>query len=165
MRLSCWIASARAAEAGAARVVGIVEPLLAALGAAADPECWVSWGDEPATRWSVAVPTAAGLALVNVRANVPQEGPRASGKLVRWPRVQAGELSVEAQLGHRIASATVEGLILPGADALADEIATFMLGVFAAIDGRANPPAGAAPAPLAGGPARPAAVPQGSRPK
>ena len=41
-----------------------------------------------ASRYMILVPTPAGLLQVHVRVNVPQEGPRASGKLVRWNRVQ-----------------------------------------------------------------------------
>ena len=50
----------------------------------------------------------AGLVQVNVRVNVPGEGPRTTGKLVRWHRVQVGELSVEIQGGHRLLTFQVE---------------------------------------------------------
>ena len=71
-----------------------------------------------------------------MRVNAPG-GPRASAKLVRWARVQVGELGVETQGGHRILSFSVEGVIfLQGVDAEADRIAAFALGLVSAIDGR-----------------------------
>ena len=91
-------------------------------------------------RYTILVPTDAGLLQVHVRVNVPQEGPRASGKLVRWSRVQTGELAMEAAGGHRLLSFQVEGQVLKGADVDADEIAAFALHLFAAIDGRAPAP-------------------------
>ena len=38
--------------------------------------------------------TPAGLVQAVVRVMVPQEGPRASGKIIRWNRVQTGELAL-----------------------------------------------------------------------
>ena len=70
---------------------------------------------------------------------MPQEGPRAAGKLVRWSRVQLGEVAAEAQGEHRVVSATLEGTILRGADAEADAIGAFLQVVLAAIDGRPLP--------------------------
>ena len=74
-----------------------------------------------------------------MRVDVPQEGPRAAGKLVRWSRVQLGEIAVEVQGVHRIISATVEGAMLRGVDADADAIGAFLQVVLAAIDGRPLP--------------------------
>ena len=65
----------------------------------------------------------AGLVTCSIRVNVPQEGPRASGKLVRWSRLQVGELSVENQGGHSLVSFQVESQVLRGSDDAADEIA------------------------------------------
>jgi hypothetical protein len=79
------------------------------------------------------------LLLIAVRVNVPQEGPRASAKLVRWNRVQTGELAIEYFGGHRLLSFQVEGQILPGTDDEADAIAGFALELFAAMDGRPAP--------------------------
>ncbi len=141
MRLSEWIAAAPAGDGVAAKVMAVVEPVLASLGAAGDPECWISWGEEPATRWSMMAPTESGLGVVAVRVNVPQEGPRASGKLVRWSRVQVGDFAVEMQGGHRFVSTTVEGTILRGMDGEADRIGGFLQVIYRAIDGR--PPTGA----------------------
>ena len=85
---------------------------------------------------SIFVPTPSGLIQVNVRVNVPGEGPRASGKLVRWNRVQLGELAVEIQGGHRLVTFQVEAQVLSGVDESADAIAAFARASFAAVDGR-----------------------------
>ena len=154
MRLSEWCVLSPARDAVSPKVLAVVEPVLAALGAPHDPACWVTWGDEPATRWGLLVPTAAGLVTLAVRVNIPQEGPRASGKLVRWSRVQVGDLAVEMQGGHRFISSALEGVILRGMDEDADRIGAFLQGIFAALDGRPPsgdpPPAGARPAAKAG---------------
>ena len=90
------------------------------------------------TRWQYLVPTATGLVIAFVRVNVPGEGPRASVKVVRWSRVQVGELAMETQGGHRLLSFSVEGIILKGADADADRVAAFALVLLGAIDGRVS---------------------------
>jgi hypothetical protein len=136
VRLSEWSSLAPAGEAVSATVTAVVAEVLATLGAAADPECWVTWGEEPAARWGLLAPTEAGLAVVAVRVNVPQEGPRASGKLVRWSRVQVGDFAVEMQSGHRFVSTTVEGSVLRGMDDDADRVGAFVQAIFRAIDGR-----------------------------
>ena len=144
MRLSDWTAEAPAADAVAPRVLAVVEPVLSALGVRDDAEVWVVWGDEPQVRWTVLAPTPAGLVAVSARVNVPQEGPRAAGKLTRWPRVQVGDLAVEMQGRHRVVATTVEGQVLRGVDEAADRIARFVAAVYAAIDGReVRPTAGA----------------------
>lgn len=145
MRLSEWRAASPAKEAVAAKVGAIVDPILLALGAEADPTCWVAWGEEPAVRYAILVPTPSGLITCYVRVNVPGEGPRASAKLNRWNRVQLGELAIESQGGHRLLSFQVEQQVLNGADERADQVAAFALELFAAIDGRpaAEPPAAA----------------------
>jgi hypothetical protein len=120
-------------------VLAVVESVLAALGAARDPACWVTWGDEPATRWGLLAPTAAGLVTLAIRVNIPQEGPRAAGKLIRWSRVQVGDFAVEMQGGHRFSSASLEGVVLRGTDEDADRIGAFLQGIFAALDGRPLP--------------------------
>ena len=139
MRLSDWRAQAPHREALTPKVVGVIEPVLLALGADRDPNCWIVWGDDPGVRYQVLVPTDAGLAHVHVRVNVPQEGPRASGKLVRWSRVQLGELAVEIVAGHRLLTFQAEGQVLNGTDADADRIAAFALELFARVDGRPIP--------------------------
>ncbi len=138
MRLTAWVEDAPAAGVAGPRVLGVVQPVLAALGVADDEDVWVIWGDEPQVRWSILAPTPAGLATVSVRLSVPQEGPRASGKLTRWPRVQVGDLAVEMQGAHRVVATTVEGQVLRGIDDAADRIAAFVSAIYAAIDGRAH---------------------------
>ena len=122
MRLSEWCASAPARDAVSPKVLAVAEPVLAALGAPHDPACWVTWGDEPATRRGLLAPTAGGLVTLAIRVHTPQEGPRASGKLIRWSRVQVGDFAVEMQGGHRFVSASLEGVILRGMDAEAHRI-------------------------------------------
>jgi hypothetical protein len=119
------------------KVLAVVHPVLADLGAPDDPECWVYWGEDPAVRYSILAPTLRGLAQCHVRVNVPGEGPRASGKVVRWSRVQVGELAVEVTQGHRLVTTQLEGLVLKGVDDVADRVATFILSIYDAIDGRA----------------------------
>jgi hypothetical protein len=140
MRLSEWRASSPSKEAGSAKVAATVDPVLRSLGADPDPQCWVAWGEEPGVRYTIFVPTAAGLVATYVRVNVPGEGPRATGKLIRWSRVQLGELSVETQANHRLLSFQVEQQVLHGSDEKADRIARFALELLAAVDGRTLPP-------------------------
>ena len=139
MRLSEWCVSAPSGDAVSPKVLAVVEPVLAVLGAARDPACWVTWGDEPATRWGLLAPAPAGLVTLAVRVNIPQEGPRASGKLIRWSRVQVGDFAVEMQGGHRFVSASLEGVVLRGMDEEADRIGAFLRGILAALDGRPLP--------------------------
>lgn len=136
MRLSDWRGRSPHKDAMAPKVIAVIEPVLTALGAATDPACWVAWGDDPGMRYMILVPTPVGLAEVHVRVNVPHEGPRVSGKLVRWNRVQVGELAIEMASGHRLLTLQVESQVLRGSDADADGIAAFALELFAAIDGR-----------------------------
>jgi hypothetical protein len=136
MRLSEWADEAPSAGVAGPRVLGVVVPVLAALGADETTDVWVIWGEEPEIRWSVLAPTLAGLAMVHVRVSATQEGPRASGKLTRWPRVQVGDLAVEMQGAHRVVATTVEGQVMRGIDDDADRIARFVAVIYAAIDGR-----------------------------
>lgn len=140
MRLSQWRATAPAKEAASAKVAATVDPVLASLGADPDPHCWVAWGEEPASRFTIFVPSDPGLISCFVRVNVPGEGPRATTKLVRWNKVTIGELAVETQAGHRLLSFQLESQVLRGVDAEADGAAAFALRVIAAIDGRPLPP-------------------------
>jgi hypothetical protein len=136
MRLSDWQPRARHRDSMTPTVVACAIDALALLGAGRDPECWIVWGDDPGVRYTILAPVLAGLVIVNVRVNVPGEGPRASGKIVRWHRVQVGELSVETQGGHRLITFQVESQLLRGTDTEADEVAAFVEGLFAAMDGR-----------------------------
>lgn len=136
MRLSAWQARASHPGSTADKVLATVRDALALLGAEQDPECWILWGDDPAVRWAILAVSEAGLVQINVRVNVPGEGPRSAGKLIRWNRVQVGDLSVEIQGGHRMVSFQVESSPLRGADAEADQVAAFAATVVALIDGR-----------------------------
>ncbi len=139
MRLSEWRASAPAKDAAGPKVAAVVDPVLHALGAEPDPHCWVAWGEEPANRFTVFVPTEPGLIACFARTNVAGEGPRATSKLVRWNRVSIGELGVETQAGHRMLSFQLESQVIRGVDAEADRAAAFALRVISAIDGRPLP--------------------------
>ncbi len=171
MRLSEWRAGAPSRDSMTGKVLAVVEPVLEDLGAERDPHCWVYWGEDPALRYSIMIPTAPGLIMCHVRVNIPQEGPRASGKLVRWNRVQVGDLAIETQGGHRLVSVQVEGMVIKGVDAEADRIATFVLALFAATDGRPIPDLGprskrgAAPAKSKAAPARSAGAKAAPAPK
>jgi hypothetical protein len=154
MRLSEWRAAAPSREAGSQKLAAQIDPVLVALGAEDDPHGWVVWGDEPAVRYTILLPTAAGLITCFVRVNIPGEGPRASAKLLRWNRVQLGELAIEMTAGHRLLSFQVEGHVLHGTDDEADRIAAFALEMFAAIDGRPRPEAPATGRRRASGAAR-----------
>ncbi len=163
MRLSDWHADPPHRDATGPKVVAVVEPILAAMGAERDPLCWFVWGDEPQARYTLLVPTPPGLVIVNVRVNVPQEGPRAAGKLVRWNRVQTGELAIETVSGgHRLLSFQIEGNVLRGSDAEADAIAAFALQVVNAMDGRPID-ASAVPPPAASA-RKPASAAKGTKP-
>jgi hypothetical protein len=140
MRFSEYRAKAPFKESVAPKVQSVIEEALVALGAEPDPECWVVWGDDPAVRYLLLAPTPAGLVQVNIRVAVPGEGPRAGGKVIRWHRVQLGELAVEIQAGHRLVTFQVETQVLNGADAKADAIASFAQILFAAVDGRVMAP-------------------------
>lgn len=143
MRLSEWRAGAPNREALSGRVLDVVVPVLDALGADADPHCWVAWGDDPQIRYVIFAPSLSGLISCSVRLALPGEGPRASGKIIRWHRVQLGELAVETVGGHRLVSFQVESQVLRGSDAVADRVANFALALFAAVDGRPIPDLGA----------------------
>jgi hypothetical protein len=136
MRLDGWQQRAPHKDSLGPKVRDVIQPAIAALGGDPDPECWIVWGDDPAVRYTVLALSEAGLVLVAVRVNVPQEGPRSSAKLVRWNRVQTGELAMEIGGGHRLLSFQVEGQVLRGSDVEAEEIAAFALDVFAGMDGR-----------------------------
>jgi hypothetical protein len=136
MQLGEWRKTAPNRECMSTAVMNVLKPVLSDLGAADDPECWVEWGEDPQFRYLVLVPTRAGLISTTVRINTGTEGPRATGKLVRWTRLQLTELSLESAGGHRIVAVQVEGQVLKGADAAADLICEFVRGLIASVDGR-----------------------------
>ncbi len=139
MRLSDWRATAKPREALGPKVADVLQSALGTLGAEDDPHVWIAWGDDPGSRYTVFVPTPPGMIVAAVRVNVPQEGPRVSAKLVRWSKVQPGELAIEAQAGHRILSFQLEQQVMKGIDDEAGAVARFILVVLAAIDGRPWP--------------------------
>jgi hypothetical protein len=139
MRLSGWRAKAPGRAGINPKILDTVGSILVALGADADPHCWVTWGDEIGSRWSVMAPCPAGLAVVNVRSGGPEEGSRAGGRLVRWSKVQIGELSAEGEHGHRLVMFQIEGQPLRGADENADDVAAFAGLILAGIEGRPLP--------------------------
>ncbi len=136
MRLSEWRTRAPHKDSMNAKVLAVIEPVLAALGAEPDPSTWIVWGEDPGVRYVMLVPTDAGLLQVLVRVNVPGEGPRASAKVIRWSRIQVGELGLEMVSGRRMLGFQVESHILHGRDEEGDAIASFALEVLARIDGR-----------------------------
>ena len=144
MRLSEWPKRAPHKDSLAPKVRAVLVKVLTGLGADADPSCWVAWGDDPAARYTVLVPTPPGLIQAIVRVNVPQEGPRAGGKLIRWNRVQTGELAVEMASGHRLISFQCENVVLRGTDDEVDDVSAFALEVYAAIDRQSVGSAGSA---------------------
>ena len=86
MRLSEWRAAAPSKDAVAPKVTAVVDPVIAAFGVGDDPDGWIAWGEEPGQRYTILVPSDAGLVTCYVRVNVPGEGPRAAAKLLRWNR-------------------------------------------------------------------------------
>lgn len=138
MRLSEWRKTAPTKESMSNRVLAVVRPVLSDLGAEADAECWVAWGDDVDYRYSILAPTVAGLISVAVRIGAPEEGPRATARLIRWPKVAVTELGIEAGDGHRVVAVQVESLVLKGVDGEADRICEFVRGLIASIDDR-NP--------------------------
>lgn len=138
MRLSEWRKTAPTKESMSDRVLAVVRPVLMDLGAEADAECWVAWGDDAEYRYSILAPTVAGLISVVVRIGGPEEGPRATARLIRWPKVAVTELGIEASDGHRVVAVQVESLVLKGVDGEADRICEFVRGLIASIDDR-NP--------------------------
>ena len=136
MRLSEWRTRAPHKDALTPKVLAVVEPVLATLGADDDPSCWIVWGDDPGVRYVLLAPTDGGLVQGLVRVNVPGEGPRVSAKVIRWNRVQLGELALEMVSGHRLLGFQVETHILRGSDDEGDAMAAFALELFARVDGR-----------------------------
>ena len=135
MRLSEWRKTAPNKEALSGKVMAMLRLVLEDLGAESDAECWVAWGDDPESRYSVLAATDAGLISVAVRLT-GMDGPRATAKLIRWPKVSVSELGLESSGGHRLVAVQVESLVLKGMDNDADRICEFVRGLIAGIDGR-----------------------------
>ena len=124
MRLSEWHAAAPHPTSLGPKVEAVVISVLTSLGADLDPECWIVWGEDPASHWMAMAPTDAGLAVVSVRVFYPQEGPRAN---------------------HRMLSFQIEGQILRAVDADVDVLSAFIRHVLAAMDGRPATPVSGTP--------------------
>jgi hypothetical protein len=139
MRLSGWRSKAPGRDGINQKVLDTVGPILVSLGAEVDPHCWVTWGDETGGRWTAFAPCLAGLAVVNVRAGGPQEGLRVGGRLVRWSKVQLGELAAESERGHRLVMFQIEGQPIRGTDDKADDVARFAGLALAGLEGRPFP--------------------------
>jgi hypothetical protein len=136
MRLSGWRKTAPAKESMSNEVLAVLKPVLVDLGAEADPTCWVVWGEDPHLRYSVLVPTMAGLITASVRTSGPEGGPRTAAKLTRWTKLTVSELNLESSGGHRIVAVQVEAIVLKGVDDDADRICEFARGLIAEIDDR-----------------------------
>jgi hypothetical protein len=168
MRLSDWRAAAPNRESLGPRVVPVLEPVLAALGAESNPHLWISWGEDPRFRYTIFALTPGGVGICVIRPGQGGEGPRITAKLVRWGRVQLGELDVETQQAHRLLTVQLEGHVLKGVDSEADRVARFVHAVMAGIDGRQMPsleePARRRRStPTAAAPKKPVAPPRKSR--
>jgi hypothetical protein len=161
MRLGGWRSKAPGKDGLNQKVLELVGTILASLGAEADPHCWIIWGDEAGSRWTLMAPCPAGLATVNVRAGGGGEGSRAGGRLIRWSKVQVGELAAETERGHRLVMFQVEGQPIRGTDDNADDVAAFAGLTLAGLEGRPLPnldkPARRSPASAAGAGSTPAA--------
>jgi hypothetical protein len=167
VRLSGWRRTAPTVDSMSADVLAMLKPVLADLGADADPTCWVVWGEDPEARYSILVPTVAGLITAAIRTANQGGTPRATAKLVRWPKLSVSELNLESNGEHRIIVVQVETLYLKGVDEEADRICEFVRDLIAEIDDRHAPQApiayfaagaveaSAAPAPAAAVPQRP----------
>jgi hypothetical protein len=140
MRLSEWRKAAPTEGAMNERVMAVVGPVLADLGAESDPECWVAWGEEPDLRYSLLAPTLAGLITAAVRFTSQEDGPRVIAKLVKWSKVSVSELGLDAGGGHRMVAVQVENLVLKGMDEEADRICKFVLILIAGVDDRLQVP-------------------------
>lgn len=138
MRLSEWRTKAPAKDALGPRVLAVVVPVLGVLGVEEDPQAWVHWGDDPGSRFTIYAPIPSGLVVVSIR-TMGVSGPRATAKMLRWSRLQLGELSVETEGSHRMISFQLESTVLRGADDVADAVGRFALVVLAAVEGRAWP--------------------------
>jgi hypothetical protein len=124
-----------------ADVLAMLKPVLADFGAEADPPCWVVWGEDPEARYSILVPTIAGLITAAIRTANQGGTPRATAKLVRWPKLSVSELNLESSGGHRIVAVQVETLFLKGVDEEADRICEFVRDLMAEVDDRHAPQA------------------------
>ena len=164
MRLSGWRSKAPGKDGLNEKVLEMVGSILGSLGADPDAHCWISWGDETGSRWTLMAPCPAGLATVNVRAGGGGEGSRAGGRLIRWSKVQVGELAVEAERGHHLVMFQIEGQPIQGTDANADDVAAFAGLTLAGLEGRPFPDLDARARRPSAGPATASAKPASKLP-
>ena len=101
MRWSGWRAKAPFKDSVAPKVLSVVDDALAGLGAEPDPECWVVWGDDPSSRYTLLVPTPSGL----VAGQRPRRRSRAKAR-ARVARSCAGSASSSASSRSRSRAAT-----------------------------------------------------------
>lgn len=141
MRLNAWATIAPDPAALSLEVRTVLAPVLAALAGDADPHCLPLWGTDPGDRYTLFSLSSAGVVVASVRVDVPGEGPRVTGRLVRWGRVQVGELAVETSRGHRILTVTLENQVLRAVDDEGDRIAWFIRALLATELGRPLPSA------------------------
>ncbi len=87
-------------------------------------------------KYSILASSLGGLIAVAVRPIGGEEGPRATGKLVRWSKLSISELSVEASGGHRMVAVQVDSHVLKGFDDNADLICEFVRGLIAGVENR-----------------------------
>ena len=138
MRLSEWRTKAPVQDSMDERVMSVLRTVLIALGADPDPDCWVIWGEDSQTRYSVLVPVAAGLVAVAVRTPSGAGEARAMARLVRWPKLPIGEFSIDAGEERRAVAVQLESFVLKGSDEEADRICEFVRGLVIQADNRAG---------------------------
>lgn len=139
MRLSAWAAIAPDPGALSVEVRSVIGPVLAAIGGDADPHSLPLWGQDAGERYTLFSLSPTGLVVSAVRVDVPGEGPRVAARLVRWSRLQLGELAIETTRGHRVLTVTIESQVLRAADDEADRIAWFVRAIQASELGRSLP--------------------------
>jgi hypothetical protein len=139
MRLSEWRPLSPRRESLSAKVLAVLEPMLATIGAEPDPHVWISWGADPGIRYALLALTPGGVVVCTIRLNPAGDGPRIGAKLVRWSRVQIGDVDLETQQAHRLLTVQIEGQVLRGVDADADRVSRFVQAVLAGVDGRPIP--------------------------
>ena len=139
MRLSEWCEQAPIPGCVSAPVMALVERLLSDLGVGPDTDCWVIWGEDPGTRYTILAPSLAGMASLIVRSMGLPDGPRGNGKLTRWSKLNVSELAIESAAGHRVVAIQVDSFVLKGTDEEADAICDFVRVLLAGLENRSEP--------------------------
>jgi len=122
------------------KTLAVIRTLVVDMGAEADPECWVVWGEDSESRYSVLVPALAGVISVAVRLSGTDEGPRANGQADSLAQAddQRAQRRGRRRASHR--GRAVESYVLKARTIIADRICEFVRGLIATIDNR-NPQA------------------------